>query len=157
NYLKFTVTWTAKAEPQSKAFEVTSKLFDSIFPILSAFPGLRGGANVSDPIPSAFAKWVVALEQANNCLGEGLSHASGVVLDKTGTANRDALHAAAHYVRSALPELNKDRDAYLATISVGLGSDDWAAYLKVAERHADFERRAAEFLPLAEQSVEGVT
>jgi hypothetical protein len=158
NYLKFSVTWTAKAEPQSKAFEVTSQLFDSIFPILTAIPTLRGGGNVSDPIPAAFAAWVVALEQVNNCVAEALSHATGVVIDRVGTTNRQSLHDAAHYVRTALPEVSKRRDAFLATTAkFGFRPDDWATYLKVAERHADLERRAAEFLPLAVRSVEGVT
>jgi hypothetical protein len=153
NLLQFAVTWTAKAEPQDKAFEATTKLFESIFPVISAITQVRG---TNQGAARELAAWVVPLEYANNCLAQALSHVNGVVLDRTGDTNRQALHQARYYVGAALPRLSERRDAFLGSFTEGITADDWDVYLKVAERHTDFERRSAEFLPLAQRSVEGV-
>jgi hypothetical protein len=152
NFLQFSVNWTAKAEPQNPAFEKVSTLFDSIFPVLSLLsPGARALAGGPDA-----SRWVVPLEYANNCLAEALSRVSGVVLDRSGDSNRLAVNTARHYIAQALPLLSVRRAEYLEDITGETFGRNWELYLKIAERHADFERRAAEFLPLAQRSVEGM-
>ena len=151
NFLHYTVKWTAAAEPQNPAFERVSSLFDSVFPLLGILGG--GGARGFEvQTETTLSRWVVPLEQANNCLAEALGQVSGVVLDQAGDANKTALHKARHYIAQALPLLSLRRAEYLED----LGPDDFELYYKVAERHTGFEKRAAEFLPLAQRTVEGM-
>lgn len=176
NLLQFTVTWTQTVQQQVAGFEGATKLLEGIAPLLSL---VAGGAGVlpmggDGDVGLKFAAWVTSLELANACMQDTIGAVSDIVIDRTGTAKRLRLHETHAIITKALPELLRLRADFLDSVaglpsptaaepsptippSVSLTVNELEMYTKMAQRHDDFQKRAVEFLPLARNSVDGVT
>jgi hypothetical protein len=151
NLLRYKVTWTQKVEEQVKGFEQVTNLLEGVAPIFAAFSG--GGLAVNSESPNDFDLWLRGLEIANLCLTDTVNRVTDIVIDRNGMENQHRLHEARIILEQALPVLLTRRTAYLSKGS----AVDLEKYLKLAQRHDDFQKRAGEFIPLARRSVDGET
>jgi hypothetical protein len=151
NRLYYKVDWNRTAQPQNEAFEFVSKMFDQVFPLLGVLregfvlTGLASG--------SALSNWIKAVEYADGCLSSTLTRFTDVVVDKTGTVNRERLLKVALLMDKAMPVLSQRR----ANALENLAADHYDTYFKINERHNKLQARIADFAPRARESVEGVT
>lgn len=164
NLLLFKVTWTEEVVEKQAGFEKVTQLLEGVSPLLSGLamiPGARGAAD-RDPLTN----WLIGVEITNMCLADIVGRLTDVVIDRQGIENRQRLFEANHVLSRALPVLLERRTIYLRSFTdtaVGAkppaadAKDPLESYTKLTQRHDDLQKRVAEFLPRARNSIDGET